>query len=85
MFIIISLLIFLYLFYIKKEQFKVVEPDSLEYKQTNNNPYKETPIINVSYADSKRFPYTVENTTNLHSVDTPVLGSNVRLGTNLGK
>ena len=63
--------------------FKIYKHDKTE--EFSPSLFKETPIVDISHIKSKRFPYKIENTTNLHSSDTPVSCSGFRLGTNIGK
>ncbi len=49
------------------------------------NGLKGTPVKSIDSIESRRFPFIVENTTNMYNSDSPIINSGYVFGTNLGR
>jgi hypothetical protein len=93
--IIIILLFFIVMYFNKKvpgiKEEKFSDYGNARFGNRNSfyrfldNGLKGTPIKSIDSIESKRFPFIVENTTNVYNSDSPTLNSGYTLGTDLGR
>jgi hypothetical protein len=82
-----------FFYYFKKENFqsgvKGQEDDHCHLSFSNRNSVydgiEQTSVVSVDAIKTRRYPFSIENTTNVYNSDSPMLCSGNRLGTNIGK